>query len=72
MVSASVAMIQVGALDAGDALELIRGHQPARLHPDFNGSHEEGAARLILKLLNGYALANEHAALDWAAARNMA
>ena len=64
---ASVAMIEVGRLDGADALELIRQHQPARdparLHPEFGGPAEEEAARLIVELLDGYALAVEQAAV---------
>ena len=64
---ASVAMIEVGRLDGADALELIRQHQPARdparLHPEFSGPAEEDAARLIVELLDGYALAVEQAAV---------
>ena len=64
---AAVAMIAVGRLGGADALELIREHQPARdparLHPEFSGPAEEEAARLIVELLDGYALAVEQAAV---------
>ena len=46
---------------------MIREHQPARdparLHPEFSGPAEEEAARLIVELLDGYALAVEQAAV---------
>jgi tetratricopeptide (TPR) repeat protein len=64
---ASLTMIEVGRLGGADALELIREHQPARdparLHPEFSGPAEEDAARLIVELLDGYALAVEQAAV---------
>ncbi|MDT5397196.1 MAG: hypothetical protein QOK33_427, partial [Mycobacterium sp.] len=64
---ASVAMIEVGRLEDDDALVLIRDHQPARdparLHPDFSSEAEEDAARQVVDLLDGYALAIEQAAV---------
>jgi tetratricopeptide (TPR) repeat protein len=64
---ASVAMIEVGRLDAEDAVALIREHQPARdparLLSDFTTSTEADAARAIVDLLDGYTLAVEQAAV---------
>jgi tetratricopeptide (TPR) repeat protein len=64
---ASVAMIEVGRLDAEDAVALIREHQPAgdpaRLLPDFTTLAEAEAARAIVDLLDGYTLAVEQAAV---------
>ncbi len=66
-VRAAVAMIEVGGLDAGDALALIRDHQPARdqarLHTEFSSPAEADAARAIVELLGCYTLAVEHAAV---------
>jgi tetratricopeptide (TPR) repeat protein len=64
---ATVAMIEVGRLAAGDALKLIREHQPARdaarLQPDFSTAAQESAAEQIVDLLDGYTLAIEQAAV---------
>ena len=62
---ASAAVVAVGRLDAEDALELIREHQPARdsagLHSDFNNPDQAEAARKIVEMLDGYTLAIEQA-----------
>ena len=64
---ASVGMIEVGRLGAEDALALIRDHQPARdpakLRADFSSPAQAEAARQIVALLDGYALAIEQAAV---------
>jgi len=64
---ASVGMIEVTRLATEDGLALIREHQrardPAKLHPEFSSPHEEDAARRIVELLDGYALAIEQAAV---------
>jgi tetratricopeptide (TPR) repeat protein len=64
---APVAMLPISPLNAEDALELIREHQPARdqarLFPEFSSPAEESAARQIVALLDGYTLAIEQAAV---------
>jgi tetratricopeptide (TPR) repeat protein len=63
----SVAMIEVGRLATGDAVALIREHQPARdparLHTEFSSPAEQDAARHLVDLLDGYTLAVEQAAV---------
>jgi len=63
----SVAMIEVGRLAVGDAVGLIREHQPARdparLHTEFSSPTEQDAARQVVDLLDGYTLAVEQAAV---------
>ena len=62
-----LAFVPVDALEPGDALELIRWHQPPRdregRYPDFVSRGEEDAARKIVELLGGFTLAVEQVAV---------